>query len=97
MRQIPPMTHEYGKYWEQPKREDILLDDDCAVMTAETLNKLPQYDVTNPTGAYEGKMWRRVKSNGQFMLCWYGFSDDPKMVSINATPIYLLDPESLTQ
>ena len=101
---IPPMTHPYSKYWEQPDRSLIRIVGESARMSKDTLAELLEYSSTNPTGAYEGKMWKRrryrpgkefvdpvtKKPNGHFevvadgwLLCWYGFSDDPDMVSIN--------------
>jgi hypothetical protein len=85
------MTNPLGKYWEQPNREDILVDDTHAVMTRNAFNHLKEYSVTNPTGAYEGKMWKSrgrkaVKNDSDqdvgwvwtdvYTLCWYG--PDPK-------------------
>lgn len=96
---IPPMTHPHGAHWEQPATSAILIDDTHALMSQATFKALPEYSGTNPTGVYEGKMWKRL--NGLFdpncqpedrrwMLCWYGLSDDPKMVSNNSRRILLV-------
>ena len=63
---IPEITHSYGKYWHQPDTSEILIDQHHAIMTEETYNKLEEYNMSFPTGAYNGKMW---KSTGH--LCWY--------------------------
>jgi hypothetical protein len=98
---IPPMTHELSRYWEQPSREEILVDDTHALMTRETFQKLAEYSASNPTGAYEGKMWRRhdglfderFKVRGgvpEWLLCWYGESEiGPGFVSNNHRKILL--------
>ena len=76
---IPPMTHELSRHWRQPNRDEILIDDTHAVMSAATWEKLARYDTSTPSGVYEGKMWRR-----RGMLCWFGFSDVPNSCSNNA-------------
>lgn len=65
---IPDMVHPLGKYWEQPSRENITVDEHNhrAHMDKKTMFQLHNYETTNPTGAYEGKMWRRG-----MILCWY--------------------------
>lgn len=74
------MTDPLGKYWEQPDRNEIKINNDIALMNKETFDKLKQYDNSNPTGAYEGKMWKR-KVGSNYYLCWFGIDDDPKFVS----------------
>lgn len=67
---IPLMTDTLGKYWKQPDRDDILVDEHSAVMTKESFAKLHNYEGSIPTGTYAGKMWRRYN-----YLRWY--EDDP--------------------
>ena len=55
---IPTMTHPLSKYWDQPDKSDILIDDNNALMTHKTMKKLYNYSTSVPTGVYEGKMWR---------------------------------------
>lgn len=100
--EIPPITDPLGRYWKQPPVTDILIDDTHALMTEETFRQLMEYSATNPTGAYEGKMWRR--HDGSFdreflahggkpvwMLCWYGESKiGPGYVSNNYREILLV-------
>jgi hypothetical protein len=92
---IPPMTDPLGKYWDQPSTENILLDDTHALMDQKTFEELNDYSCSNPTGAYEGKMWKRfdgsydvaylAKGNKPvWMLCWFGASTiGPGYVSNN--------------
>lgn len=73
-----------GKHWEQPPIEDILVDDTHTVMTRSTFLQLKNYSRTNPTGAYQGKMWRREEPDLRegsikptlWLLCWFG--PDPR-------------------
>lgn len=85
---IPEMTHSLGAAWDQPRREHICVYDDVAIMDRKTLEGLNDYSASNPSGAYEGKMWRR-QVRDKWFLCWYGPSDDPAKVSINTRPILL--------
>jgi len=99
---IPPMTHELSRHWKQPPTSEILIDDEYAVMERTTFERLSEYSATNPTGAYEGKMWRRhdgafdqrfLAAGGKpvWMLCWYGESEKPDHVSNNYRKIILAD------
>ena len=56
---IPNMTDPLGKYWEQPDKENILLDDTYALMEKADFDKLCNYEASFPSGVYLGKMWRR--------------------------------------
>lgn len=40
---------------------EILTDEEFAVMTRETFQKLPEYSCSLPTGTAIGKRWRRLK------------------------------------
>lgn len=99
---IPLMTHPLGRSWDQPSREEILLDETHALMSRATFDQLAEYSGTNPTGAYEGKMWKRHDGLFDFrflarggrpvwLLCWYGRSDKPGFVSNNSRKILLAD------
>jgi hypothetical protein len=80
---IPEMTHPLGKHWEQPDKSEIKFSFGVAWVSEATFKKLASYDVTFPSGVYEGKMWRRkysVRSGvGGFidkhLLMWYDKSD----------------------
>lgn len=99
---IPLMTHPLGQHWDQPDRSAIVIDDTHALMTRATFYELHDYSASNPTGAYEGKMWRRhdgafdrefLAQGGkpEWLLCWYGRSDRPGYVSNNSRVIILAD------
>ncbi len=88
MHEIPEMTHELSRHWEQPQRENIRIDGEHAIMSEKTFKQLHRYDTSLPSGVYEGKMWAREKA-GDFWLCWYGFDDEPNTCSVNARKIQL--------
>lgn len=71
---IPPITNPLGKYWKQPKVENIKFAFGCAWVSKNDYDLLPEYSTSNPTGAYEGKMWKRI-SGKQAYLCF--FVNDP--------------------
>lgn len=97
---IPKMVHPLGKYWNQPYLSNIRLRGDFAVMNKYCFDLLSEYSSTFPTGAYEGKMWKRKVEDG-WRLVWYGKHPDPDMVSINhkqikieeANYLYMYDTE----
>lgn len=101
---IPLITSPLGRSWKQPSRSEIQIDATHALMTRATFDKLAEYSATNPTGAYEGKMWKRhdgafdwaFRARGgkpTWMLCWYGVCDKPNCVSNNYRVILLSDRE----
>lgn len=80
------MTHPLSKAWRQPDRSLITIDDTHALVPAKVWDDLVEYSATNPTGAYEGKIWKRIQGwEGTKYICWYGFSynGNPDHVSIN--------------
>lgn len=85
---IPPMTHPYGKHWRQPDPGNFLIDDKHVIMTKADFESLADYSASIPTGACEGKCWRRQEP-GRWYLGWFGFSDDPGKVSVNFREILL--------
>jgi hypothetical protein len=91
---IPPMVNPLGKHWSQPSRDDILVDDTHAIMSEATLKKLADYSLTMPTGAYEGKMWKRRKGYRDgievWLLAWYGEDPEPGFVSNNFREVILI-------
>jgi hypothetical protein len=94
--QIPPMTNDLGAYWEQPKANEILIDDTHAVMSTKTFNALKQYNCSMPSGVYEGKMWCYDSSfyhgGKECFLRWYDFSEiGPGYVSNEQRIIILCD------
>lgn len=87
---IPTMTDPLSLHWKQPDIEDVLIDDDFALMAKIDFKKLLEYSTTIPTGVYEGKMWKRRCTDG-WMLGWYGFEDaEGKSVSTNFRELLLV-------
>lgn len=74
--EIPIITDPRGKHWDQPNKDQIVIDDNHAAMTEATLLKLKNYSASIPSGVYDGKMWR-AESKGVNYLRWYGPSSDP--------------------
>lgn len=87
MHEIPEMTHELGRHWDQPLRHNIRIDGDYAIMTEKTSLLLHRYDTSLPSGVYEGKMWARLEHDDELWLCWYGPSNEPDKCSINCKKI----------
>ena len=82
---IPAMTDPMGRYWNQPPRDRIVVDETHALMDSSTFKALPEYSGTIPTGVYPGKMWRRhdgifdqKATRKRWLLCWYGEDRDGK-------------------
>lgn len=84
---IPAMTDPLGRYWNQPARDLILVDDTHAVMEQHAFAALSEYSSTFPGGVYPGKMWRRhdgvydrncPPERRRWLLCWYGDVIDGK-------------------
>lgn len=82
---VPPMTHPYASAWEQPRLDEIVVDDKTATMSKEAFDLLHEYSSTIPSGVYEGKMWKRhdgsfdrkfLAEGGKptWQLYWYGYS-----------------------
>lgn len=84
---IPTITNPMGSGWKQPNRRDIVIDEKYAVMSKRNFDSLAEYSASQPSGVYEGKMWKR--HNGAFD----GFSDKPNHVSNNFREILLSDGE----
>lgn len=75
---IPEITDPKGRFWRQPPKDRILVDNDFAVMTTETFKSLPEYSCSCPSGVYPGRMWK-AQFNGTWYLRWYGPDDgDPR-------------------
>lgn len=74
-------THPNKKFWDQilkrinfPRRWD-----DAVILSQEEFDKLDDYSLSNPTGVYQGKVWKRSTRFGNWLLCRYnsdeGFID----------------------
>jgi len=78
---IPPMTHEHGKYWSQPK--DIRLapmDDTHVLLSSYQIDRLSEYSASMPSGVYSGKCWlwkQHPKYGNDMWLIWYGLEESP--------------------
>jgi len=68
---IPNMVHRLSRYWDQPDKEDIIIDDIHALMSKESFSQLKEYSMSIPTGVYEGKMWKAKIAN-KWILRWFG-------------------------
>jgi hypothetical protein len=95
---IPEITDGLGLGWKQPPRDLILLNEDTAVMARATWERLAEYSCSNPSGVYDGKMWRQHSGARDYRakeitpyLCWYGPSDLPGSCSINYRRVFLLE------
>lgn len=96
MIEIPQITHPLGKYWHQPDRSEIMIDEECAVMTVRTLNDLWEYSCTNPSFVYPGKMWRCKKNyydeSKGWLLKWFGpYEKGEDWVSNHCREILLIE------
>lgn len=94
------MTHPLSAYWDQPAREQILVDQTAAVMNRKTFDALAEYSTSLPTGVYEGKMWKRdqpsrMMTDGEIVhnwfLVWYDKSPDPEKCMIKQAIIFIID------
>lgn len=90
---IPSMTDPMGKFWDQPPRSSILLDDTHAVMDEVAFGKLATYSSTIPSGVYPGKMWK-AKSGDVWFLRWFGeVPGRPDLCSRNERTILLVSTQ----
>jgi len=97
---IPPMTDPMGRHWNQPSRDEILIDDEYALMTESTMKRLAEYSCSTPSGVYPGKMWRvdyqsycpdLVKQGKhRHWLRWFGLHPDPNIVTNHYRKILLV-------
>jgi hypothetical protein len=99
---IPSMTHPLSSAWRQPDPSRFLIDDTHVVMSWVDFNSLHEYSASQPSGVYEGKMWRRHNGSFDFefiarggkpewMLCWFSESDKPGYCKTNFRKILLID------
>lgn len=96
---IPQINDLMGKYWSQPNRFEIEIDDNHALMSKENFDRLAEYSCSVPTGVYPGKMWKRrvfflkryeAHPNDTFLLVWFGNHPDPKFVTNNYRKILIV-------
>ena len=86
---IPKITNPLGKHWEQPKVENILIDEHTAIMDESSFNMLHDYSTSTPSALYIGKMWKSKHIDGWF-LRWVTEDKDSNCVLIQARKIILL-------
>lgn len=102
MNYIPHITHPLGKHWQQPDPSSIIIQPVLALLTEQAFKDLHEYSCSQPSGVYEGKMWkgewirfdgygRVVEHTGSWSLRWFGYSDEPGMVSGNSRRICIMD------
>lgn len=88
---IPPITDPLGKHWEQPDRTEIKIDDDIATMSQRTFDKLSEYSASQPTRAYDGKMWKS-HVRGVWYLRWFGPAEQSDMMLTSTRYIQIEEP-----
>ena len=74
------MTNPLGASWRQPDHSRWLFDDTHVVIPEKDVRQLESYDLTMPSGVYEGKMWQRLEAEhvgGRHLLVWYGSHSEP--------------------
>jgi hypothetical protein len=75
---IPPITDPLGRGWRQPDSRQVLIDDNCAMMTEQLFKNLAEYSTSTPSGVYPGKMWKSRRGNIWY-LRWFAADDgDPR-------------------
>jgi hypothetical protein len=91
---IPEMTHPLARYWRQPNRDAITIDDTHAIMSQETFDALADYSCSVPTGVYDGKMWKYGRPyrepRTEWWLCWFAPSDKPDCCSTHTRRIIIV-------
>lgn len=75
------MVCSLGKHWQQPNRDNVLIDNTHALMSNYSLGELHEYSMSIPTGVYEGKMWK-AKIKAKWYLRWYGVEDEEGFLPI---------------
>jgi hypothetical protein len=86
---IPRATDPMAKYFDMPNRDEIVIDQTHAVMTEKTFDCLKNYSLSNPSGVYQGKMWKRKRSDGWF-ICWFTDSEQDGFCDTNTREIIIL-------
>lgn len=93
--QISPITNRLGQGWEQPDAGEILVDDEYAVMSKKSLDRLKDYSGSQPSALYNGKMWKTcvcVKGGPLWILKFCCNEDiERNVISIESRPILILE------
>lgn len=67
---IPRAANPLAKYWQQPPRDRVLVDDGLAMMAQRDFDTLQDCTGQRPAPPVEGIMWR-VRFRGVWWLMWY--------------------------
>lgn len=86
---IPTPLQALGSFWRQPSKDEILTDDDNAIMSEETFRELKLLPNTLPAVTCLGKMWRG-NLEGKDVLYWCGIGSRPGTTSIQMREIIIL-------
>lgn len=93
--QIPKITDPLGRNWGQPDESEILVDEECAVMSRKSFDKLKDYSDSQPSALYNGKMWKTcacVKGGPMWILKFCCDEDiERNVISIVSRPILILE------
>lgn len=73
------------RYWRQPDRSEIIVDDTHALMSLSAFNELQDYPEKYHAYRYVGKMCR-----DKDLFYWYGHHRDENMVSLHFRRILTL-------
>lgn len=87
---IPPVDAKYINCNPSLRNDILAIDKDYAIMTKETLAKLPDYTNSEPTLEYNGKMWKAKTRTGEWMLCWCNNADGV-YIDINYRQVLIMD------
>lgn len=88
---IPLITHPMGKHWNQPALENIEVDDTHALMSQRDFDELADYSHSNPSGVYEGKMWKSKYTEGWLLRWWIISFHTPDSCSFQQRVILISD------
>lgn len=92
MIEIPEITHELGKYWDQPGKDEFVIDQlsDYAIMTDEVFKKFHNYSHSQPTGAYEGKMWICIYGGIKYLRWFDAHPTDEQLLRTHQLEIIII-------
>lgn len=86
---IPGITDKRGAHWAQPSRKYIWLDEKYALMKDQTFRSLVEYSSSEPTGMYEGKMWKCRRGDAWY-LRWFVDRKDLKTMLVESREIIVV-------
>ena len=88
---IPVMLDPLGRHWDQPDPENILIDDTHALMSQSSFDQLANYSASQPSGVYDGKMWKSYfPLEDCWFLKWFGPCDSPNCCATNIREILIM-------